>query len=114
MKTTASRKRSIRYGDRVFARITQNGKTIYNFVTERVGSMTEFIAEVRRTLKGIRGLVMLHIRNYNEGWGEERPLMLYAPKSAMMYGYEAVVESPAKMGATAPAQGRMLFPWETH
>lgn len=92
-KATYKRK-SIVYGDRIFARITQNGKTVYNFVTERVGSMTDFIAEIRRALKDMKGLVMLHIRNYNQGWGEERPLMLY----------------PHRNNPTS----RMLFPWETH
>ena len=87
-------RKTITYGDRIFARITKNGKTIYNFVTERVGSMTEFLMEIRKVMKGIRGLVVLHIRNYNQGWGEERPLMLYNPP-----GNE---------------EARMLFPWETH
>lgn len=94
MKTMEFRRKKISYGDRIFARITQNGNTIYNFVTERVGDMTEFIMEIRKALKGIKGLVMLHIRNYNQGWGEERPLMLYARENEN--------------------RERMLFPWETH
>ena len=70
-------KKTIAYGDKIFARITRNGQTILNYVTQHVASMTEFIMEIRKQMKGIRGLVVIHIRNYDRGWGEERPLMLY-------------------------------------
>ena len=69
-------RKSIVYGDRIFARVTRNGKTILNFMTERVSNMTELLSELRKAMDGISGLVMLHIRNYHKGWGEERPLML--------------------------------------
>ena len=73
-------RKTIKYGDRIFARVTRNGKTIFNFVTDRVSNMTELIGELRLAMRELRGLVMIHIRNYHQGWGEERPLMLYAPK----------------------------------
>lgn len=94
------RKKTISYGDRIYARITQNGRTIYNYVTEKVGSMTEFMMEIRKIMKDVKGLVMIHIRNYNQGWGDERPLMLYGTRQA----------SPERVSQ----ERRMLFPWETH
>ena len=80
MNTTVRKgRKSIKYGDRIYARVTRNGQTVFNFVTERVADMTELIGELRQAMRGIRGLVMIHIRNYHQGWGEERPLMLYSP-----------------------------------
>ena len=70
------RKKTINYGDKIFARVTMNGKTLLDFVTEHVATMTELISLLRKAMKGVRGLVTLHIRNYNGGWGEVRPLML--------------------------------------
>ena len=72
--------KKITYGDKIFARVTKNGRTVFNFVTERVSNMTELIGELRMAMRNITGLVMIHIRNYHQGWGEERPLMLYASK----------------------------------
>lgn len=95
MRTAVMGNKTIAYGDRIFARVMQNGKTIYNFVSETVGSMTEVIAELRKVMKGVKGLVMIQIRNYNRGWNQERPLMLYSRE-------------------TSSNAGRMLFPWETH
>ena len=72
------RKNNICYGDRIFARVTKNGRTILDFVTEKVADMNELLSAIRKAMTGFRGLVILHIRNYNEGWGMERPVMLYA------------------------------------
>ncbi|MCH5232786.1 MAG: hypothetical protein J1E78_04035 [Muribaculaceae bacterium] len=83
-------RKTIAYGDRIFARVTRNGRTILNFVTEQVSDMTELIAELRKAMKDLSGLVMIHIRNYHKGWGDERPLLLYNRSN------------------------RMLFPWEVH
>lgn len=86
--------KSISYGDKIFARVTRNGQTILNFVTEQVSTMSELIGELRKAMKDFSGLVILHIRNYNRGWGEDRPLLLYSTGKAR--------------------ENRMLFPWETH
>lgn len=69
--------KTISYGDKIFARVTKNGLTVLNFVTEKVSTMGELLAELKKAMKDFTGLVMIHIRNYHQGWGEERPLMLY-------------------------------------
>lgn len=98
--------KSISFGDKIFARVTRNGNTIFNYVTEKVSTMTQLIHELRMAMKDVQGLVMIHIRNYNQGWGEERPLMLYARKinnERMIIGNEH--STPERV---------MFFPWETH
>ena len=103
--------KSISFGDKIFARVTRNGVTIYNYVSEKVANMTQLIHELRTEMKDIKGLVMIHIRNYNQGWGEDRPLMLYSEK-VINYG----VAQPEMQMSKAPVQSQrgMLFPWETH
>ena len=68
--------RTISLGDKIFARVTRNGHTILNFVSEKVANMSDLLAQLRKAMKDMHGLVMIHIRNYNQGWGTERPLML--------------------------------------
>lgn len=103
------RSKSISLGDRIFARVTRNGQTIYNYVSEKVANMAQLISELRFAMKDVKGLVMIHIRNYNQGWGEERPLMLY---SEQRDGFGYVREVAAEKIQTNSQ--RMLFPWETH
>ena len=76
--------KSISYGDKIFARVTINGRTVLNFVTEKVSNMKELILELKNQMKDITGLVMLHIRNYHQGWGEQRPLMLYGLRRSVL------------------------------
>ena len=45
------RNKNISYGDRIFARVTKNGRTILNFMTDKVENMTELIGELRRIMK---------------------------------------------------------------
>ena len=113
MVTNRYSRKTITYGDKIFARITRNGKTIYNYVTETVGSLTEVLMDLRKLMKGMKGLVMVHIRNYNRGWGEERPLMLYASS------YENSRDnfnpsSTSNYQKKSMPKGGMLFPWQTH
>ena len=107
--------KSINLGDKIFARVTRNGSTILNYVTEKVATISQLISELRLAMKDIHGLVMIHIRNYNQGWGEERPLMLYAEKVRNFATYRAtqnmgITNNPEKVSAARS----MLFPWETH
>ncbi|MCH5235137.1 MAG: hypothetical protein J1E16_07565 [Muribaculaceae bacterium] len=102
--------KSITFGDKIFARVTRNGQTIYNFVSERVSNMADLMSQLRIAMKDIQGLVMLHIRNYNQGWGDERPLMLYARR---VRNYNFVDEKASSNEVAAPGR-KMLFPWETH
>ena len=71
-----NRNRSISFGDKIFARVTRNGRTILNFVSEKVADMADLLMQLRIAMKDLQGLVMIHIRNYNQGWGTDRPLML--------------------------------------
>lgn len=104
------RKKTITFGDKIFARVTRNGQTIFNYVSEKIATMSQLINELRFAMKDVHGLVMIHIRNYHKGWGEERPLMLYAEKVRDYNPYQQSegVESP-KM-----EERKMYFPWETH
>ena len=110
MNTLTNRKKKIVYGDKIFTRVTRNGITIRDFVTEHVSSVTDLIMEVRKMLKDIKGLVVLHIRNYNGGWGEERPLMLYGP--ALCANMNPSVTQ--NIDSAPQSKRTMLFPWETH
>lgn len=106
-------RRPIRYGDRLFARIVMRGRTIVEFVLDRVSDMTQLLGEVRKKVKGIRGLARVYVRNYSQGWSLEQPLMLYAPRPA--YQTQTQLSAPAQPAPAAPAPARkMLFPWETH
>lgn len=105
------RSKSIALGDKIFARVTHNGHTIFNYVSEKVASLSQLISEIRLAIKDVHGLVMIHIRNYHKGWGEERPLLLYAEKIRNTTPYSFSV--PYNRVATS-ASNRMLFPWETH
>lgn len=68
--------KSISYGDKIFATVTKNGRIVLNFVTEKVATMNELLEELRKAMKDFTGLVMIRIRNYHQGWREERPILL--------------------------------------
>ena len=106
------RTKSISYGDKIFARVTRNGQIIYDFVSEKVANMADLIGQLRMAIKDVRGLVMIHIRNYHQGWGEQRPLMLYAPKIPN-YKFAGDTQDEHPYSANK-YNSRMLFPWETH
>ena len=103
------RSKQISFGDKIFARVTRNGQTILDYVTERVSTMSQLLGELRLAMKDIHGLVMIHIRNYHQGWGEDRPLMLYSEKVRNHSVYRQYVEATP----SAPER-KMFFPWETH
>ena len=104
--------KTIAFGDKIFARVTRNGQTIFNFVSEKVANMAQLISELRFAIKDVHGLVMIHIRNYNKGWGEERPLMLYAPRVRNYASIEQKGHLAGKEKETPTRQ--MYFPWEIH
>ena len=72
----------IEKGDRIFARISKNGRTILEFMINCIGSVEELMQEIRRMVGDVRGLVKLCLRNQSRGWGQERLLMLYAGSKA--------------------------------
>lgn len=103
--------KSISFGDKIFARVTRNGQTIFNFVSEKVSNMTDLLSQLRIAMKDIQGLVMIHIRNFNQGWGEERPLMLYAKKTNNFNRIEVQIQENEFINSMSR---QMYFPWETH
>ena len=100
--------KSISFGDKIFARVSRNGRTVLNFVSEQVANMSDLLSQLRKAMKDIQGLVMIHIRNYNQGWGEERPLMLYAEKRP--YLKLVTTKEPIEKNDSK----KMIFPWDTH
>lgn len=68
--------KTISLGDKIFTRVTMNGRTILDFVTDKVSNMAELISILRKRMNDTAGLVTLHIRNYHKGWGEEKALLL--------------------------------------
>ena len=66
------RNRTITIGDKIFARVSRNGRTILDFVSENVANMADLVDQLKRAMTTERGIMMIHIRNYNQGWGEER------------------------------------------
>ena len=105
-----NRTKSISFGDKIFTRVTRNGQTIFNFVSEKVSNMADLLSQLRIAMKDFQGLVMLHIRNYNQGWGDERPLMLYARKTRNY----PLPNQNNDIKTEMVASRQMFFPWETH
>lgn len=99
----------IERGDRVFARLTMGGRTLVEFMMNRVSSIEEVISELSRMSGDVRGLARLYVRNQSRGWSEERGLMV-SPRGSRRG--ERVVSAPAASGEESGR--RMLFPWETH
>lgn len=102
----------IEFGDRIFARLTMGGKTVFEFMINRVSDMTELLGELRHMTSGLRGLAKLYIRNQSRGWSQERPLMLYSndlPRRNSLFSTSSM--APAMVAQ--PAR-HMQFPWEVH
>lgn len=110
----------IKYGDRLFARIVMRGRTVVEFVLNQVSDMTELLGELRKKVKGLRGLAQVYVRNYSRGWSMEQPLMLYASsgtRTAPVGNREFPSDLFGAMndGSTERQyERRMLFPWEVH
>ncbi len=100
----------IELGDRIFARLTMGGRTVVEFMINRVADMTELLGELRKMTRGARGLCRLYVRNQSRGWSLERPLMLYAP-TVPDVRFGMFQQNSENIAATPQ---RMLFPWETH
>ncbi len=66
----------IRIGDRIFARLTMGGRTIVEFMVNRVGDMSELFRELRRAVPGVRGLAKLYVRNQSQGWAFEKAVLM--------------------------------------
>lgn len=69
--------KKIGYGDRIFARLSQGGRIIVEFMVDQVNDMKEVMKELRRLTAGCRGMSRLYVRNMSQGWSHEQSLMLY-------------------------------------
>ena len=103
----------IEFGDRIFARLTMGGKTVFEFMINRVADMTELLGELRHMTAGLRGLAKLYIRNQSRGWSQERPLMLYSANEVPRRNSLFSTATVAPVMASASSR-RMAFPWEVH
>ena len=86
------------------------GRTIVEFMINKVSDLSELFGELRKLTRGVRGLAQLYVRNFSRGWSMERPMMLYAPNEGYYRGnqlHESVARKPAQ-------EKRMDFPWEWH
>lgn len=99
------------WGDRVFVRLTQGSRILAEYLNTRVSDMTEVLGDVRRRVRGHKGLARLQVRNATEGWSVDRPLMLYADRFAPR-GFGNVRIHELAIGASVAKT--MLKPWETH
>ncbi|MDE6682831.1 MAG: hypothetical protein K2J87_05345 [Muribaculaceae bacterium] len=114
-------RKPIRYGDRLFARIVMRGRTVLEFVLNQVSDMTELLGELRKKVKGLRGLAQVYVRNYSRGWSMEQPLMLYAsscgrniPASNSEFPSDLFSGGVTESSTVRQPERRMLFPWEVH
>lgn len=110
-----TQRNKIEFGDRIFARLTMGGRTVFEFMLNRVSDMTELLGELRHMTSGLRGLAKLYIRNQSRGWSQERPLMLYSndlPRRNSLFS-TSVVSGMSPAMVTRPSR-HMTFPWEVH
>lgn len=101
--------RNFAYGDRIFVRLTSGVRTLLELTVTDVSGLTDLLAELRRHMRGQRGLVKMFIRNLSRGWSMERPLMLYAPANSASSSF-----SRSSRSFSREQSGRMQMPWETH
>lgn len=106
---------SICFGDKLFARLMMGGKTILEFMVNKVNDLSELIGELRRYCRGTRGLAKLYLRNMSRGWSLERPLMLYSDQSrsnSAMPSRRIEDDGYTSRGYTFSGKGRQLsFQW---
>lgn len=87
------------FGDRMQVRVAIGNETT-EYTTYSVADMTDLIGDMRRRLKGKRGLAVATIRNRDRGWVKEQRIMLYPERTY----------APAqKVAAVRP---RVMMPWD--
>lgn len=64
------------YGDRIFARLTSQGKTVVEFCIECVADLPALLKEIRARVEIKRGLFKLYIRNITRGWTAHQGLLM--------------------------------------
>ncbi|MDE5997463.1 MAG: hypothetical protein K2G77_04535 [Muribaculaceae bacterium] len=88
------------YGDRISIRVVAGDQRVMEYETRQVADMTDLTGDLRRRAKGIRGLVIVYIRNHDRGWARERRIMLYPQRKHAPAQRPEAVQVP------------MFFPWE--
>ena len=88
------------YGDRISVSVVAGGQRVMEYETHQAADMTDLTGDFRRRAKGMKGLVVVYIRNHDRGWTRERRIMLYPQKK----------HTPAKRPEAV--QVPMFFPWE--
>ena len=88
------------YGDRISVCVVANGQRIMEYQTRQVADMTDLTGDLRRRVKGMKGLVVVNIRNHDRGWTRERRIMLYPQRTHTPAQRPEAVQVP------------MFFPWE--
>ena len=111
-KVTPEAGKPIRYGDRLFVRLTMMGRVVLELMVTKVCDFSELLAEVRRQVRHLRGLATLSVRNMLRGWSDVRPIMLYKPKMSVPSASQTA--APDGTFDFEPQPARMLCPWETH
>lgn len=77
----ASNGKPIRYGDKIFVRLTDMyGYSSMNieFTTCSVTNMSDIYGELRRRTREIQGLKKLYVRNVSRGWSFVQPFKIYS------------------------------------
>lgn len=121
MKTTYP----IRYGDRIFVRAMQEGRTVLEMTVTNVRDITGLVGEIRYAGRRLDGLTSLFIRNLSRGWSMERPFRFYTgiPSPGRVARRDAIKSVYASYGrmavgaeypATPAPRRRVAFPWDTH
>lgn len=95
--------RQIKYGDRIFVRVSMRGRAMLETYIDRIEGYSELVGAIRNKLHGAGGLAHLWIRNQSRGWSIEKPLMFYTPS-----------RNPSVVAAPQASCKKMLSPWETH
>lgn len=88
------------YGDRISVRVVAGDQRVMEYETRQVADMTDLMGDLRRRAKGMRGLVVVYVRNHDRGWTRERRIMLYPQRR----------HNPARRPEAV--QVPMFFPWE--
>lgn len=77
----------IRFGDRIYVRVIQEGRTRLELSIDNASGMTDLIGEIRYSARRLEGLAKLFIRNHSRGWSEERPIKFYPDGATPRFRY---------------------------
>lgn len=76
----------ILHDDIIFATVSQRGNTIVSLKMTGLTSVKDLLEQLNSTISGYMGMVMLKLRNKNQGWSLDRPIMIGSKASPMTSG----------------------------